>query len=102
MKTSLVVLAAGMGSRFGGLKQLQPLTADGKVLLDFSIDDALSIGFDEIVFVIRKEMEEGHRITDDPRFADGFCDRTRSWIGVVCQGGERLLSVYSKMERLCF
>ena len=50
MKTSLVVLAAGMGSRFGGLKQLQPLTADGKVLLDFSIDDAISVGFDEVVF----------------------------------------------------
>lgn len=63
MKTSLVVLAAGMGSRFGGLKQLQPLTADGKVLLDFSIDDALSIGFDEVVFVIRKEMEELFKAT---------------------------------------
>jgi NDP-sugar pyrophosphorylase family protein len=58
MKTSLVVLAAGMGSRFGGLKQLQPLTADGKVLLDYSIDDALSVGFDEVVFIIRKETEE--------------------------------------------
>lgn len=58
MKTSLVVLAAGMGSRFGGLKQLQPLTSDGNVLLDFSIDDALSVGFDEVVFVIRREMEE--------------------------------------------
>lgn len=58
MKTSLVVLAAGMGSRFGGLKQLQPLTADGKVLLDYSIDDALSVGFDEVVFIIRKETED--------------------------------------------
>ncbi len=57
MKTSLVVLAAGMGSRFGGLKQLQPLTSDGRVLLDFSLDDALSVGFDEVVFIIRKEME---------------------------------------------
>ena len=63
MKTSLVVLAAGMGSRFGGLKQLQPLTADGKVLLDFSIDDALSVGFDEIVFVIRKETEDLFKAT---------------------------------------
>ena len=63
MKTSLVVLAAGMGSRFGGLKQLQPLTADGRVLLDFSIDDALSVGFDQVVFIIRKEMEEVFRAT---------------------------------------
>lgn len=58
MKTTLVVLAAGMGSRFGGLKQIQPLTADGKVLLDYSIDDALSVGFDEVVFIIRKETED--------------------------------------------
>ena len=63
MKTSLVVLAAGMGSRFGGLKQLQPLTADGKVLLDFSIDDAISVGFDEVVFIIRKEMEDLFKAT---------------------------------------
>ncbi len=63
MKTSLVVLAAGMGSRFGGLKQLQPLTADGKVLLDFSIDDALSVGFDEVVFIIRKEMQDLFKAT---------------------------------------
>lgn len=58
MKTSLVVLSAGMGSRFGALKQLQQITPDGKVLLDFSIADALSVGFDEVVFVIRKDMEK--------------------------------------------
>ena len=57
MKTSLVVLAAGMGSRFGGLKQLQPLTADGKVLLDFSIDDALSVaGIDSPELPILKQL----------------------------------------------
>ncbi len=63
MRTSLVVLAAGMGSRFGGLKQLQPLTADGKVLLDFSIDDALTVGFDDVVFIIRKETEDVFKAT---------------------------------------
>lgn len=63
MKTSLVVLSAGMGSRFGGLKQLQQITPDGKVLLDFSIEDALSVGFDEVVFVIRKDMEKSFKNT---------------------------------------
>ena len=63
MKASLVVLAAGMGSRFGGLKQLQPLTDDGKVLLDFSIDDALDVGFDDVVFIIRREMGDLFKAT---------------------------------------
>lgn len=63
MKTSLVVLSAGMGSRFGGFKQLQPITPDGRVLLDFSIEDALSVGFDEVVFVIRKDMEKAFKST---------------------------------------
>ncbi len=58
MQTTLVVLAAGLGSRFGGLKQLEPLTSDGKILLDFSIDDALTVGFDRVVFVIRQELRE--------------------------------------------
>lgn len=58
MKTSLVVMAAGMGSRFGGLKQMEPVTADGKVILDFSVYDALKAGFDEIVFIIKDEIAE--------------------------------------------
>ncbi len=57
MKTSLVVLAAGMGSRFGGLKQLEPIAMD-KVLLDFSIENAQKAGFDKIIFVIRRDMEQ--------------------------------------------
>lgn len=56
MKTTLVVMAAGMGSRFGGLKQTEPITADGKVILDFSVYDAIKAGFSKVVFIIREEM----------------------------------------------
>ena len=53
---TLVVMAAGMGSRFGGLKQTQPITSDGRVILDFSAYDAIKAGFTKIVFIIRQEM----------------------------------------------
>lgn len=56
VKTTLVVMAAGMGSRFGGLKQTEPLTHDGKVILDFSVYDAIKAGFSKVVFIIREEM----------------------------------------------
>lgn len=55
---SLVVMAAGMGSRFGGLKQMEPITADGRVLLDFSVYDAVKAGFTKIVFVIKHEIAD--------------------------------------------
>ncbi len=57
MNTTLVVMAAGMGSRFGGLKQAEPITADGKAILDFSVYDAKKAGFSKVVFIIRKDME---------------------------------------------
>ena len=52
---TLIVMAAGLGDRFGGLKQIQPITADGRVILDFSIYDAIKAGFTKVIFVIRKE-----------------------------------------------
>ncbi len=58
MKTTLVVMAAGMGSRFGGLKQAEPITSDGRCILDFSVYDAKKAGFDKVVFIIRHDMEE--------------------------------------------
>lgn len=58
MNTTLVVMAAGMGSRFGGLKQAEPITADGKCILDFSVYDAKAAGFDKVVFIIREDMED--------------------------------------------
>lgn len=52
---TLVILAAGMGSRYGGLKQLDPMTEKGEVLLDFSVYDARRAGFDRVVFIIKEE-----------------------------------------------
>ncbi len=57
-KTALVVLAAGMGSRFGGLKQMEPFGLHGEAILDFSVNDAVEAGFSEVVFIIKKEIEK--------------------------------------------
>ena len=52
---TLVILAAGMGSRYGGLKQIDPITKNGEFIIDFSVYDAIRAGFDRIVFVIKEE-----------------------------------------------
>lgn len=57
-KPVLVVMAAGMGSRFGGLKQIEPVGNHGQVIMDYSIYDAKRAGFDTVVFVIKHEIEE--------------------------------------------
>ena len=59
--TTLVVMAAGMGSRFGGLKQLEPIGPNGEVLLDYSVYDAKKAGFNKVVFVIKKAIEKDFR-----------------------------------------
>ncbi len=58
---TLLVLAAGMGSRYGGLKQLDPVGPSGEVILDYSVYDALAAGFERVVFVIRREFEQEFR-----------------------------------------
>ena len=57
-KPVLVVMAAGMGSRFGGLKQLEPIDDNGHVILDYSVYDAHRAGFDTVIFVIKPEIED--------------------------------------------
>ena len=95
---TLVVMAAGMGSRFGGLKQIEAVTDDGEGILDFSVRDAKRAGFNKVVFVIKKEIEDvfrehvGNRIAQkiDVEYAfqdlhnlpEGFTcpeDRTKPW-----------------------
>ena len=61
MDTTLVVMAAGMGSRFGGLKQIEPMGLNGEIILDFSVYDAVKAGFDKAVFIIKKEIEHDFR-----------------------------------------
>lgn len=95
---TLVVMAAGMGSRFGGLKQMEPVGPRGEVILDFSAYDAIKAGFTKIVFVIKHEIEAdfkaivGNHIAEKVKveyafqevdnLPDGFvcpADRTKPW-----------------------
>ncbi len=65
---ALVVLAAGMGSRYGGLKQLDPVGPHGEIILDYSVRDAIAAGFGKVVFVIRREMADLFRETVGVRY----------------------------------
>ena len=99
-KVTLVIMAAGIGSRFGGgIKQLAPIGPNGEIIMDYSIYDALEAGFDKVVFVIRKDLEKdfkeiiGNRIEkevevayafqelDDipEKFSGKFTGRTKPW-----------------------
>jgi dTDP-glucose pyrophosphorylase len=99
-KATLVVMAAGIGSRFGGgIKQLEPVGPNGEIIMDYSIYDALEAGFDKVVFVIRKDLEAdfkeviGNRIekivevayafqevNDIPEpYKTRYVDRTKPW-----------------------
>lgn len=58
MKTTLLIMAAGIGSRFGGgIKQLEPVDSNGHIIMDYSIHDAMEAGFNHVVFIIRKDIE---------------------------------------------
>ena len=99
-KATLVIMAAGIGSRFGGgIKQLEPVGPNGEIIMDYSIYDAMEAGFDKVVFVIRKDLEKdfkeviGNRIEKKvsvnyayqeignipERFSGKFTDRTKPW-----------------------
>ena len=99
-KATLVIMAAGIGSRFGdGIKQLEPVGPNGEIIMDYSIKDAMAAGFDKVVFVIRKDLEKdfkeviGNRIEkiidvayayqelrDIPEeFRERFKERTKPW-----------------------
>lgn len=61
-KTTLAVMAAGIGSRFGkGIKQLEPLGPNGQIIMDYSVHDAMEAGFDKVVFIIRRDLEKDFR-----------------------------------------
>ena len=61
-KTTLVIMAAGIGSRFGGgIKQLTPIGPNGEIIIDYSIHDALEAGFNKVIFIIRRDLEKDFR-----------------------------------------
>ncbi len=73
-KPVLVIMAAGMGSRYGGLKQIDPVDADGHIIMDFSIYDAKRAGFEKVVFIIKKAIEQ--------EFRAGIGDRISQYMDV--------------------
>ena len=90
---TLVIMAAGMGSRFGGLKQIEPLGPGGEIILDYSVYDAVRAGFDKVIFIIKKEIEEDFRKITDGRYDDkikveyAFQDLNDLPDGFVCPEG---------------
>ncbi len=70
MKPTLLILAAGMGSRYGGLKQLDPMGPSGEPVMDYSVFDAIRAGFGKVVFVIRRDFEDAFRKDVVSRFED--------------------------------
>lgn len=98
MKPTLVILAAGMASRYGSMKQIQGFGPHGETIMDYSIYDAIQAGFGKIVFIIRKDFEENFKNIFEPKlkgkaetvyvdqnlsdYTDGFSipsDRTKPW-----------------------
>ena len=75
-KATIVILAAGMGSRYGGLKQIDPIGPSGETVIDYSVFDAVRAGFDKVVFVIRRDFEHD--------FRNLFVRRFEQHMEVVC------------------
>ena len=73
MKPTLLVLAAGMGSRYGGLKQVDPLGPNGETIIDYSIFDAVRAGFGKVVYVVREYFLEQFKQTVEQKYSNVFC-----------------------------
>ena len=85
-KPVLIIMAAGMGSRYGGLKQIDPVDQDGHIIMDFSIYDAVKAGFEKVIFIIKKENEQDFRETIGDRMAQrGLLWNTYSRISPLCR-----------------
>ena len=75
MKTTLLIMAAGIGSRFGtGIKQLEPVDDAGHIIMDYSIHDAIEAGFNHVVFIIRRDIEEEFKEVIGERIS-GICEK---------------------------
>ncbi len=69
-RATLVIMAAGMGSRYGGLKQIDPVGKNGEIILDYSVYDAIEAGFDRVIFVIKNEIEKDFKAVMEGKFED--------------------------------
>ena len=86
-KPVLVVMAAGMGSRYGGLKQLDPVGGHGQLIIDYSIYDAKRAGFETVVFVIKHAIEESFKAGIGDRLAKVRLPGTGRPAGGLCRPG---------------
>lgn len=93
-KPTLVILAAGMGSRYGGLKQMDTFTKEGDTIIDFSLFDAIEAGFGKFVFVIRKSFEKEFK----KQFADKVKNKAK--VEFVYQEVENVPEKYQNKERV--
>ena len=93
-KPTLVILAAGMGSRYGGLKQMDAFTPEGDTIIDFSLYDALQAGFGKFVFIIRKSFEEDFKAIFNKKLAD------KAEVVYVFQELENVPDKYKNSERV--
>ena len=104
----LVILAAGMGSRFGGLKQMEPMDEFNNFLLDYSIYDAKRAGFDSVVFIIKKDFYEDFKNTIGKRAEKiidvkyAFQDINDLPEGFVCPIGEKTMGTAHAIMPLRF
>lgn len=81
MQTTLLIMAAGIGSRFGGgIKQLEPVDETGHIIMDYSIHDAIEAGFNKVVFIIRKDIENEFKEVIGDRIA-GICSEHNVTVG---------------------
>ncbi|MGY0407022.1 MAG: nucleotidyltransferase family protein [Polaribacter sp.] len=93
-KPTLVILAAGMGSRYGGLKQMDAFTPEGDTIIDFSLYDAIQAGFGKVVFIIRKSFEKEFKTIFNPKL------KKKVEVTYVYQELENVPEKYSNPKRV--
>src|SRR5580700_167376 len=94
---TLLILAAGMGSRYGGLKQIDPVGPSGETIIDYSIYDALRAGFGKVVFVIRKDIEHAFKHAVGVRFEGPIASQFQidgGFVGAITYGSGHINDSY--------